>query len=141
MDIGDVVSGAKLRGIRWALLSAAAAQGVSRSADSTPPCGGCSGADRRKDEMYESFLAGYVPRAPKDFLICVRLCEAVELVKCAVRRVQLFEDDWASRTSELVERSQAVIDDVQRILVLRGRRFPMVRRFDPSPAVMSKYLH
>src|SRR5437588_9329114 len=54
--------------------------------------------DRRKDEMYESFLAGYVPRAPKDFLIRVRLCEAVELVKCAVRRVQLFEDDWASRT-------------------------------------------
>ena len=97
--------------------------------------------DRRKDEMYESFLAGYVPRAPKDFLIRVRLCEAVELVKCAVRRVQLFEDDWASRTSELVERSQAVIDDVQRILVLRGRRFPMARRFDPSTAVMSKYLH
>src|SRR5438477_12968886 len=104
MDIGDVASRAKLRGIRWALLSAAAAQGVSRSADSTPPCGGCSGADRRRDEMYESFLAGYVARAPKDFLICVRLCEAGDLLTGAVRRVQLVEDDWAARTCALRER-------------------------------------
>ncbi|PYT65036.1 MAG: hypothetical protein DMG39_30310 [Acidobacteria bacterium] len=92
------------------------------------------------DEMYESFLAGYVPRALKDFSIRVRLCEAVELVKCAVRRVQLFENDWALRTTELVERSQAVIEDVQRTLVLRGRRFPLARSFDPTSAGKSRYL-
>ncbi|PYU66928.1 MAG: hypothetical protein DMG49_20430 [Acidobacteria bacterium] len=92
------------------------------------------------DEMYESFLAGYVPRALKDFLMRVRLCEAVELVKCAVRRVPLFENDWALRTAELVERSQALIHDVQRTLVLRGR-FPLARSFDPRSAGKSRYLH
>jgi len=66
------------------------------------------------DQMYESFLAGYVSRAPKDFLIRVRLYEAVELVKCATRRVQLFEDDWASRIVALVERAQRVLAHIIR---------------------------
>jgi len=86
------------------------------------------------DQLYESFLAAYVSRASKDFLMRIRLYEAVELVKCAVRRVQLFEDDCASRMSALVERAQWVIDDVQRTLILRARRFSVARSVDTSLA-------
>ncbi|PYV33540.1 MAG: hypothetical protein DMG22_09545 [Acidobacteria bacterium] len=69
--------------------------------------------------MYESFFAGYAASAPKDLSIRARLCEAVELLKCAVRRVPLFEKDWASRIEGLVDHAEAAIDDVQRTLVLR----------------------
>ena len=68
------------------------------------------------EKVRESFLAGYAPGAPKERLTRARLYEAVELVKCAVRRVQVFEHDWASRTAGLVERAQAVINDLERIL-------------------------
>lgn len=64
-------------------------------------------------EMRESFLAGYARGVPKERLMRARLYEALGLIKCAVRRVQLFENDWASRTSELVERAQAGLDDLQ----------------------------
>ena len=37
-------------------------------------------------------------------------------LRCALGPVQLFEDDWASRTAELVGSAQAVINDLQRIL-------------------------
>ena len=76
------------------------------------------------EKARESFLAGYAPGAPKERLTRARLYEAVELVKCAVRRVQLFEHDWASRTAGLVERAQAVINDLERILGLPVRICP-----------------
>ena len=69
-------------------------------------------------EMCESFLAGYARGAPKERLLRARLYEAIELVKCAVRRVQLFERGWASRTAGLVGRAQAVINDLQLTLGL-----------------------
>ena len=65
------------------------------------------------EKMQESFLAGYSPGVPKERLMRARLYEAIELVKCAVRRVQLFEHDWAHRTAALVERAQAVLDHLQ----------------------------
>lgn len=65
------------------------------------------------EKVQESFLAGYAPGVPKERLLRARLYEAIGLIKCAVRRVQLFENDWASRTSELVERAQAGLDDLQ----------------------------
>src|SRR5207302_9457014 len=65
------------------------------------------------EKMQESFLAGYSPGVPKERLIGARLYEAIELVKCAVRRVQLFEHDWVHRTAALVERAQAVLDHLQ----------------------------
>jgi len=65
------------------------------------------------EKMQESFLAGYSPGVPKERLMRARLYEAIELVKCAVRRVQLFEHDWVHRTAALVERAQAVLDHLQ----------------------------
>ncbi|PYT99863.1 MAG: hypothetical protein DMG38_09825 [Acidobacteria bacterium] len=65
------------------------------------------------DEMRETFLAGYAPGVPKERLVRARLYEALGLIKCAVRRVQLFEHDWASRTAGLVGRAQAVLDHLQ----------------------------
>jgi len=76
------------------------------------------------EKARESFLAGYAPGAPKERLTRARLYEAVKLVKCAVRRVQVFEPDWASRTAGLVERAQAVINDLERILGLPVRICP-----------------
>src|SRR5438477_468486 len=76
------------------------------------------------EKARESFLAGYAPGAPKERLTRARLDEAVKLVKCAVRRVQVFEPDWASRTAGLVERAQAVINDLERILGLPVRICP-----------------
>jgi len=70
------------------------------------------------EKMPENFLAGYAPGVPKERLMRARLYEAMGLIKCAVRRVQLFEHDWASRVAGLVERSQAVINDLHRILGL-----------------------
>lgn len=66
----------------------------------------------RFEEMRSSFIAGYGPGVPKERLIRARVYEAIGLVKCAVRRVQLFEPDWASRTEELIQRAQAVINDI-----------------------------
>src|SRR5207249_2964584 len=80
-------------------------------------------------------------RERKDFSIRSRLCEAVELLKCAVRRVPLFENDWASRIEGVVDCAEAAIDDVQRTLVLRTRRFLVPRSFAVSSRVKSRYLH
>src|SRR5437016_3200717 len=88
----------------------------------------------RLEKMRESFLAGYAPGAPKERLTRARLYEAVELVKCAVRRVQVFEHDWASRTAGLVERAQVVINDLERILGLPVR---ICRRGHPLRASVS----
>ncbi len=98
--------------------------------------------DQAKIEgMYQSFFAGYAASARKDFSIRSRLCEAVELLKCAVRRVPLFENDWASRVEGIIDRAEALIDDLQRTLVLRTRRFLVPRSFAGSSRVKSRYLH
>ena len=65
------------------------------------------------EKMQENFLAGYAPGVPKERLMRARLYEAIGLIKCAVRRVQLFEHDWASRVAGLVERSQVALNDLQ----------------------------
>ena len=65
------------------------------------------------EKMQENFLAGYAPGVPKERLMRARLYEAIGLIKCAVRRVQLFERDWASRVAGLVERSQVALNDLQ----------------------------
>lgn len=77
-----------------------------------------AGIQAEQKEVYESFLAGYASGAPKERFLRARLYEAIELVRCALRRVQLFEDDWASRTAVLVGSAQAGINDLQRILGL-----------------------
>jgi len=74
------------------------------------------------EEAHKSFLAGYAAGAPKERLIRARLYQAIELVNCAVRRVQLFEPDWASRTAWLVACAQAVINDLQLTLGLSGQQ-------------------
>ena len=69
------------------------------------------------EQLHESFFAGYAPGVPKERLIRARLYEATGLIKCAVRRVPLFEHDWVSRTAALVGRAQAVLNDRQFALV------------------------
>jgi phosphotransferase family enzyme len=60
----------------------------------------------------EQFLAGYAA-APAERLLRARLYEALVLVKTTVRRVKLFERDWAKRTTRLIERAGAVIAQIE----------------------------
>jgi len=62
-------------------------------------------------EAQEQFLAGYGPIAP-DRLLRARLYEALVLTKSTVRRVRLFDPDWAPRTERLIARAAAVLDQV-----------------------------
>ena len=73
-------------------------------------------------EKPENFLAGYASGVPKERLMRARLYEATGLIKCAVRRVQLFEHDWASRVAGLVERSQVALNDLQLSLGMPAKR-------------------
>ena len=57
----------------------------------------------------EQFLAGYGPTTP-DRLARARLYEALVLTKSTVRRVKLFDRDWAPRTERLIGRATAVLD-------------------------------
>jgi Phosphotransferase enzyme family len=58
----------------------------------------------------EQFLAGYGPGATAERLSRARLYEALVLLKTTVRRVKLFERDWAERTARLVGRAEALLD-------------------------------
>jgi hypothetical protein len=60
-------------------------------------------------EAQAQFLAGYGPTTPGR-LLRARLYEALVLIKSTVRRVKLFERDWAPRTERLIARAQAVLD-------------------------------
>jgi hypothetical protein len=57
----------------------------------------------------EQFLAGYGATTP-DRLARARLYEALVLTKTTVRRVKLFDRDWAARTERLIGRASAVLD-------------------------------
>jgi hypothetical protein len=58
----------------------------------------------------EQFLAGYGPSATTDRLLRAQLYETLVLLKTTVRRVKLFECDWAERTARLVRRAEALLD-------------------------------
>ena len=64
-------------------------------------------------QAQERFLSGYARGAPKERLLRARLYEAIELVKCAVRRVQLFEDGCVPRMTGMLRRAEAVINDLR----------------------------
>lgn len=61
----------------------------------------------------ERFLEGYAPGAPTERLIRARLYEAVELIKETVRRVRLYEGDWAYRTEQLIGYAEAALNEFQ----------------------------
>jgi hypothetical protein len=50
--------------------------------------------------------------APVERLIRARLYEAIELVKAVVRRVYIFERNWASRTERLIGVARALMNDL-----------------------------
>lgn len=60
----------------------------------------------------EQFLAGYAHDIPPDRLLRARVFEALVLIKSTVRRVRLFDDDWAPRTERLIERAAAVLEAI-----------------------------
>ena len=64
------------------------------------------------EEAQEKFLAGYGSSVPVERLVRARLYEAIELVKAVVRRVYIFERNWASRTERLIGVAQALMNDL-----------------------------
>lgn len=73
-------------------------------------------------QAQERFLAGYLPGAPKERLLRARLYEAISLVKCAVRRVPLFEDGCVPRMTGMLCRAEAAINDLRATLGLSVRQ-------------------
>jgi aminoglycoside phosphotransferase (APT) family kinase protein len=67
------------------------------------------------EEAREQFLAGYDPRASDERLLRALLYEAVVLIKTTVRRVRLFDYDWAERTERLIRRADALLQQVERM--------------------------
>ena len=63
------------------------------------------------DAAQAQFLAGYGPTTPGR-LARARLYEALVLTKSTVRRVKLFDRDWAPRTERLIGRATAVLDQI-----------------------------
>jgi hypothetical protein len=60
----------------------------------------------------QQFLAGYGAATPGR-LARARLYEALVLTKSTVRRVKLFDRDWAPRTARLIARATAVLDRLE----------------------------
>lgn len=72
------------------------------------------GGDARCAEAQDQFLAGYAAGdAPPERVARARLYEALVLTKLTVRRVRLFDADWAARTTRLVQRAAALLDTVE----------------------------
>jgi aminoglycoside phosphotransferase (APT) family kinase protein len=65
----------------------------------------------------EQFLGGYGPGATQERMLRARLYEALVLLKTTVRRVKLFERDWATRTERLVGRVDAVLAQLEDAVV------------------------
>lgn len=86
-------------------------------------------------EAQERFLTGYVhvPGVPKERLLRARLYEAIKLVKMTVRRVHLFEHDWACRTAQLVKRAEVVMNDLQRTIGSPAHRFARIQLLATLP--------
>jgi aminoglycoside phosphotransferase (APT) family kinase protein len=74
------------------------------------------------EEAQEMFLAGYLISEHPERLIRARLYEAIKLAKMAARRVYVFEQDWASRTACLIDRAQALMNDLEHSLGLPARQ-------------------
>jgi len=68
------------------------------------------------EEAQRHFLEGYSSGAPDGRLVRGRLYEALEIVKLVARRVQLFDEQWASHTEELVGGAQLVMQRVRETL-------------------------
>ncbi|MFL5800394.1 MAG: phosphotransferase family protein [Roseiflexaceae bacterium] len=64
-------------------------------------------------EAREQFLAGYGPGASSERLLRAQLYEALVLIKTTVRRVRLFERDWAERTARLIDRAAALLHELE----------------------------
>ena len=68
------------------------------------------------EEAQRHFLEGYSSGAPDGRLMRGRLYEALEIVKLVARRVQLFDEQWASHTEELVGSARLVMQRVRETL-------------------------
>jgi Ser/Thr protein kinase RdoA (MazF antagonist) len=63
-------------------------------------------------EAQEAFLDGYEEIEPERMLRA-RFYEALVLIKSTVRRVKLFDPEWAARTERLIGRAAAVFDRLE----------------------------
>jgi aminoglycoside phosphotransferase (APT) family kinase protein len=68
-------------------------------------------------QAQERFLAGYAPDMPAGRLARARLYETLVLIKTTVRRVRLFDQDWTPRTERLIDRAEAVVNELEGALL------------------------
>jgi hypothetical protein len=68
------------------------------------------GAEALCTQAQDQFLAGYADGGtPPERILRARLYEALVLVKMTVRRVRLFDPDWAPRTTRLIAHADALL--------------------------------
>ena len=66
------------------------------------------------EQAQDRFLGGYASSGARpERLTRARLYEALVLVKMTVRRVRLFDPDWAPRTRRLIARAGALLDQLE----------------------------
>jgi hypothetical protein len=70
---------------------------------------GLAGAEQAQAQ----FLNGYAGDEASGRLLRARLYEALVLVKSTVRRVKLFDPQWAARTARLIGRADAVLGEIE----------------------------
>jgi aminoglycoside phosphotransferase (APT) family kinase protein len=74
------------------------------------------------EQAQVQFLDGYGAGLSAERLVRARLYEAIKLVKMAVRRVYVFEHNWASRTERLISRARALMNNLELTLGSRVTR-------------------
>ncbi len=67
------------------------------------------------DWARQRFLEAYDHNAPPARMLRARLYEALVLAKITVRRVRLFDPDWAPRTEALIGRADGLLDAVSEV--------------------------
>ena len=61
------------------------------------------------EEAQAHFLDAYSPGTPWDRLRRARAYEVLVLIRLAVHRLRLFDNNWAMRTEQLVERAEHLL--------------------------------
>jgi aminoglycoside phosphotransferase (APT) family kinase protein len=62
-------------------------------------------------EAQTHFLSAYASGTPTDRLRRARPYAALTLVKLAVHRLRLYDDDWPARTAHLIGRAETILED------------------------------
>lgn len=65
------------------------------------------------EQAQECFLNNYAPGIPAERLVRARLYEVLILTKTIIRRIPIFDHDWATRTAGWMDRAESILNDLE----------------------------